>query len=261
MVEHGGEPIDGILVTRAQGVGVVTLCNPAKKNAFSPEMRRRLVVELQALGEDTAIRAIVLTGQGKDFCAGADLGRMASRADWPLLSKRLAIADTQPLVHILTAGAKPVVAAVEGDAFGGGFSIALACDFIVAARTARFSTAFARMGLFPDMGMLHTLTRRVGVGTARRLLFLAEPFDGIRAFELGVADILAEPGDTVAHAIALAREFEAMSPIATGAIKAALASDLTRLDDVLRMEVDLAPMCSTSPEHIALRARFLEKKS
>src|SRR3546814_3690326 len=143
-------------------------------------------------------------------------------------------------------GTKPMIASVEGDAFGAGCSIAIACDVVVATPTSRFGTSFGKIGLVPDMGMLYTLVQRIGRPRAARMMMLATTASGAEAVTTGLADELAEPGGALEHAMKIARQYEAVAPMSVALIKSALGSHIASVEDVIRTELDLVPHATSS---------------
>jgi enoyl-CoA hydratase/carnithine racemase len=181
-----------VLVERHGAVAVVTMNLPARRNALGLTLSTELSRVLTELQDDADVRAVVLHG-GRHFCVGGDL----SGLDVPSLAMRSAMVVGQRMIRALTGGRLPVVAAVEGSAFGAGFSLALACDFVVVDEQSTFGSAFAKIGLTPDYGMMWTLPQRVGMGLAREILMFAEPIKGARAVQIGLADRLVEPGQVL----------------------------------------------------------------
>jgi 2-(1,2-epoxy-1,2-dihydrophenyl)acetyl-CoA isomerase len=212
-----GEPV--VLTTDEDRVRIITLNRPEVRNALDIPLRVELIGAIEAAMGDEGVRVLVLTGAGGAFCAGGDISIMSG------LSRDEA-ADraelTQRVVRTLWAGTKPVLAAVEGPAFGAGLSLALACDRIVAAADARFGAAFARIGLAGDMGVLATLPARLGPARARQFLMFAEQVKAPDALAMGLIDVVTEPGNAVAAALDDARKLAAGPPLALAAIKAAI---------------------------------------
>ncbi len=155
-----------------RGVRTVTINRPESKNAITVPMRGILAELMRDSHADPDVRAIVITGAGGTFCSGADVKGMEQLTD--LESARARVETIQNVARSIATGATPVVAAVEGIAFGAGLGIALACDHIVAAADARLSAAFVNVGLFADIGVLFTLPQRVGPARARTMMLLAQ---------------------------------------------------------------------------------------
>jgi enoyl-CoA hydratase/carnithine racemase len=223
-------------------------------------MRRRAGALLAELAVDAGCRAVVLTGAGGHFCAGADLSRVDEGAPHP---GPLALRENQRevllLIERLVSGPKPVVAAVEGLAVGGGLSMALACDHVVAARTARLGTAFSRIGIIGDMGILWTLKERVGLAAAKRLLALSSQLSGEEAHALGMVDELAEEGGALAAAQAMARRYAEAAPLSVAYVKAAYGQGINTLADACRAELDYLPLVTQSNDFRNAVAAFKKK--
>lgn len=241
--------IEGVKVARHASTAIITLSNLASRNAFYPEMRRQLTSTLRDLGTATGVSAIIITGAHGHFCTGADLKRVAARAEPPTaMETRENMKEVLELFRQIRGGPRPVIAAVEGDAYGAGCSIALACDVVVTAPTARFGIAFTRIGLFPDMGMIYTLRERVGPTRARRMMMSGAVIDGRTAHDVGVADELVDDGDVLGRALEVAREFDAVAPIPVALIKAAMSADQSGIERAIETELDLVPLAASSED-------------
>ncbi|MFI0368919.1 enoyl-CoA hydratase/isomerase family protein [Actinomadura sp. 1N219] len=214
-------------------VRVLRLNRPAKRNAFTLESMAALQERLDDGLADPEIRAFVLTGSEGTFCAGVDIAVLENATVAGTYGNLNALHRT---VRTLAAGAKPVVAAVEGHAVGAGLSLALACDLVVAAEDATFRCAFPRLGLMADLGLLWSLPKRVGDGRARRMLLLDEPVRGDEAAGIGLADYPAAPGEALPAAMDVARRLAEQPPMAVAFTKAMLAGGHQSLDAILRHE-------------------------
>jgi enoyl-CoA hydratase/carnithine racemase len=198
-------------------VRVLTLDDPARRNALSLQMREELNTALYEAMEDPACRAVVLTGAGGYFCAGGDPSSM------PVDDPAAGYARLGVLAEVVTSlvqGPKPVVAAVAGPAFGSGLSLAAACDYVVAEPAARFCASFGRVGLIADGGLMWTLPRRVGPARARALLLRGTVLDSETAYGYGLVDERSAPEQQLALAVERATELAAGPPLATAATKA-----------------------------------------
>ncbi len=211
---------DPIVRSRNEGrhVGLVELCRPPD-NFFSVEMVARAADALEAFDADDEVRAVVLCAQGKHFSAGADFsapaGGVASTTE-----------DLYAAAVRLFRTRKPIVAAVQGAAIGGGLGLALAADFRVAAAEARFSANFARLGFHQGFGLSVTLPRLVGEQMAAELLYTGRRVGGDEALTLGLADRLAPLESVREAAVALAVEIAGSAPLAVESIRATLRGDL-----------------------------------
>lgn len=248
---------DPVIVERDGAVAIVRLNLPGKRNALVPELVTALSAVLDTIAVDRSVRAVVLTGNGGAFCAGGDLGGMEPSD--PLGSTAMMRA-CQGVVRRITALPQPVVAAVEGAAFGAGFSIALACDLVVVAPSSRFCAAFGKVGLMPDLGLLWSLPQRVPMGRARELLMLCEVVGGQAAVAEHIADVLTPEGEVVSTALARAQRLAVAAPGAVAAVRRALAAWPQGLDDVLRAEEVGQAMLIATADHDGARKAFFEKR-
>ena len=249
---------DPVLLSRDGEVAVVTLNEPERRNALSLNMREVLFEILdEAMASDA--RAIVLAGAGGNFCSGGDIKSFDPGA--PLVEIRDRLNRLHRVARILLTGKKPVIAAVDGYAFGAGVSLALACDHVVAAKDSRFCASFNRVALMGDLGLLYTLPLRVGMGKARELLMLGEIVEAAEALTIGLVDRLVEPGQVLAAAIERAKLFAASPPVALAMTKSALARMPASLDEVLQMELDGQSALFQTADHAEGRAAFLEKRA
>lgn len=249
---------DLVLCAVEDGVAIVTLNNPRTRNALSRDMLLQLGDRLEALRIDAGCRAVLLQGAGGTFCSGGDVSGMQERRTLPIGRERMVIAHR--CVQLIRQMGKPVVSAVEGNAAGAGFSLALVADYVVAARDAKFVSGFAKVGLIPDMGLMHSLMTRAGLGQAKRLLMSSRPVGGEEAHRLGIVDQLAEPGEALAEARAVALEMAAHAPIPVALIKAAYARGMARLEDALDFEMDNQAALYLTADHREAVAAFIDKR-
>ena len=240
------------------GVLTLTLARPEALNALDRALKSELLAAFQAAARAASVRAVVLTGAGRAFCAGQDLreaglsgsaiGREVREAYIPLV---LAIARLE----------KPVVAAVNGVAAGAGLALALACDVRLAADSASFLCAFGRVGLVPDSGVSWFLPRLVGPGRAAEMILGGEAVDAARAERIGLVERVVAPDSLLGEAQALAARLAGGSPLATGLAKRALAaSQQTSLEAALEFEAELQAVAGRSEDHAEGLAAFLEKR-
>ncbi len=220
-------------------VAVVTIDRPQRRNALGSELMAQLGSALASAERDNNVRSIVLTGTSPAFCAGSDLKELAG----------LSIAEmchhesvTAAFARAMGYRAKPVIAAVEGYALGGGFILAASCDIVVSASNARWHLPEAPNGWLPPWGLM-ALIARVGPVRARRLTWGAKPIDAVEAERIGLVDDLAEPGTALAHAIQVARDLAAVPPEAIASTKRFfepfIMADAERLDEVASREFAL----------------------
>jgi len=251
-----------VLISLEAGVQTITLNRPDKLNAFIPEMHQELRRALEQALDDAAIRAVLLTGAGRAFCAGQDLSQRKVDPGAAPIDLSVSLGSYyNPLVRRLRELPKPVVCAVNGVAAGAGANIALACDVVLAARSASFVQSFARLGLVPDSGGTWFLPRLVGPARAMGLALLAEPLRAEDAERWGLIWKVLDDDQLVPEAVALARKLAAGPTKGYGLIKRALhASQGNSLDAQLDLERDLQREAGFSEDYRKGVAAFLEKK-
>lgn len=205
-----------IRTERVGTVGVVTLDRPGRRNALGTELVRGLSASLRRFDVDSEVAAMVITGAPPAFCAGSDLKALAALSTEGMCEHELGNAAVVRSIGNLT---KPVVAAVEGYALGGGFMLALGCDVVVSAVNARWHLPEVTNGWIPIWGM-HSLVARVGPARARQLSWGAGDMDGQEAKRWGVVDHLAEPGEALSRALQIASALAALPAEAVRSVKA-----------------------------------------
>lgn len=247
-----------VLVDDDGAVRTIALNRPEVRNAIDIPLRLELADALEGADADDSVRVVVLTGVGTNFCSGGDISTMQlMTVDDARARANLA----QRVIRAIWSTPKPVLAAVEGAAFGAGAALAAACDRVVAARDARFATTFTNVGLAGDMGTFASLPRRVGVSRAKQMLLLPQPFGADQACEWGLVDTLAEPGAALAAARSDAQRLAAGPAEAYGVIKSMLATTVGRDPlDVLDMEVDHQARLFGSADFAEGIAAFKEKR-
>ena len=254
-----------LLYQASDGVATLTLNRPEVLNAFSTAMQRELAAVVLRLADDDAVRAVVLTGAGRAFCAGGDIGEMEGEgaADpTPLASRnkmhQMLTSVLMPLVQL----EKPVIAAINGAAVGAGMNLALAADITVAADNARFSQAFVKVGLVPDTGGLYLLTRLIGLNRAKELCFTGRMLGAPEALNMGLVNEVVPAAELMPRAQALARELASGATAAIGLTKSLLnmASTAT-LEEMAEFEAyALAVVLATEDHREGIRA-FREKRA
>lgn len=247
-----------IIVEQHSGYRQITLNRPDRLNALTVEMGAALMAALDAAACDDDCRALLLTGAGRGFCAGQDLTAIAGASSAEI--ERL-LDHYHPLIEKIRALPIPVVAAVNGVAAGAGANFALACDIVLAARSATFVQAFARIGLVPDCGGTWFLPRLVGMARARALMMLAEPLPAVTAAAWGLIWQAVEDDRLLSEAQALAARLASGPTVALGLIKQALdESAFNGLDDQLGLESELQVEAAETPDHAEGVRAFLEKR-
>lgn len=265
VTNRGSAEESSVLIERDlkdDGVAIVTLNQPARRNALTLELKNALVEALKEVGGDREVRAVVLTGAGKAFCVGQDLGEHAEslRAD-PSHAFDTVAQHYNPIVRSLVEMPKPVVAAVNGAAVGAGLGFALACDLRLAAEGASFATAFAGIGLTADSGLSASLVHAVGASRAGELMLLAEAFTAEQAREWGLVRAVVPAGELLESALELARRLAAGPTAAYVEIKRALAfGAVSPLDAVLAAEGEAQARLGLTADHQDAVEAFLGKR-
>jgi len=198
---------------------VLTIHNPEHRNALGPEMYAAGVEALNAAESNPEVRCVVLTGEGEVFCAGGNLQRLQANRQKPPEVQAQSIEELHTWIEAIRAFPKPVIAAVEGPAAGAGFSLALACDLIVAARNAVFVMAYSGVALSPDGGGSWSLARALPRQLATELLMAGERIGAQRLHELGVVNRLCDAGQALGTALDWAAKLGARAPNALTSIK------------------------------------------
>lgn len=246
-----------VRVEVADRVATVVLNRPDSLNALNADMRRELLASLQSLARDEAVRVVVLTGEGRGFCSGADLrGGEVERQ-----FRRVVTQEYNPLIRAIRDLPKPVIAAVNGVAAGAGVSLALACDLVYAAEEARFIQAFIKIGLVPDSGSTRVLVRALGRHRAAQLIFTGEPLSAAEAQAAGLVNEVV-PGDRLASRVRdVAARLSAAPTTALGYAKRLMnrAEDAT-LDETLAAEAALQELAGRTQDHAEGVAAFAEKR-
>lgn len=243
-------------------VATITLNRPDKLNAFTTAMLGQFTAALQRASDDEAVRAVVITGAGRGFCAGQDLGDRAVAAsdEAPDLGESLEN-RYNPIVRAIRAMPKPVIMAVNGVAAGAGANIALAGDIVIAARSARFIQSFARIGLLPDSGGTFVLPRTLGRARAMGLALLGEALDASTAAQWGLIWDVVDDEDLSAVTAELALRLAAGPTAGYAKIKQAInAASVNTLDDQLDLERDLQREAGRSRDYAEGVAAFMEKR-
>jgi enoyl-CoA hydratase/carnithine racemase len=247
-----------VKVARHGNIAVMTITNPGKKNAFGLKMREGMISAFRHLMYfDKETRAVVLTGADGAFCSGGDISEMK---DMGLLRWRERLILTAGVPRAMLTGPKAVVAAVEGVAFGAGWSLAMASDYVVASGNARFCAAFARVGLIPDTALMWTLTQRIGRTRARQYMMLATEITAADALSQRIIDEVAEPGQALTRALAVAAQYAAMPPVSQALIKEAMAAGTDTFADALKAEVDYQSIAVATADHREAIKAFVEKR-
>lgn len=253
-----------VIVSDRDHVRTLTLNRAAKRNALDDPSRDALLAQLRRAETDVSVRAVVVTGSGPAFCAGGDIGSMADRlaapADTVAETGWRRQLRTHTLVRTLHDLSKPTVAAVNGAATGLGADLALACDFVIAAESARIAMSYVLRGLIPDGGAVYFLPRRVGLARAKELILTGRTLDATEALAIGLVD------DVVPDAGLPTRVSEFLRPIVRNSTLAvSLAKELLNrssesdIDSVFASTREAQAICYTSAEHRAAVTAFMDR--
>ena len=253
-----------VLLDRLEGgVLTLTLNRPERLNALNGALIEGLSAGIKRAGTEPECRAVLITGAGRGFCAGADLANRAfAPGDAPPDLGQALEKGLNPIIRGIRNLPKPVVCAVNGPAAGAGANIALACDIVLAAKSAQFLQAFARIGLIPDAGGTFVLPRLVGDARARALMMLAEPIAAEQAQAIGMIYRAVDDEDLMGEAHTVAERLAAGPTHALGLMKRALAASPTNaLDAQLDLERDLQREAGAGDDYLEGVRAFLDKRA
>lgn len=251
-----------VLTNVAHGIGTITLNRPEARNALNMPMRQGLASAVAQMRDDASVHTVVITGNGGAFCSGGDLGQMldTSQNGLPWRNRMRSLHQWFPeLVNL----EKPVIAAVDGPAFGAGLSLALAADFVIATRRAKFCAVFGRIGLVPDLGCMYLLPRVVGHQQAKELVFTARTVAAAEAQQLGMVYEVVEDAAALQQATqGLAARFGDASTAAIGMAKSIM-NQAFELDahTMAEMEAYAQTVCRGTDYHQDAVRRFRDKQA
>ena len=231
-----------VLVEISDHIGTATLNRSDKLNAFDPDMCEDLLEALRMLSAADAVRVIVITGAGRAFCAGADLGVLGTQGDQLVRAGRY-------IALTIRNAPKPVLASVNGPAAGGGANLALACDYRIASDQASIGQVFHKLGLGPDWGGSYFLPRLTSISKALELVWSARMVPAAEALQLGVFDRVVAHDSLAQETRALAERWASMAPLAVRKAKAALYRSLhSTLEEMLDIEIADQEVLFATPE-------------
>ena len=251
-----------VLTNVAHGIGTITLNRPEARNALNMPMRQGLASAVAQMRDDASVHTVVITGNGGAFCSGGDLGQMldTSQNGLPWRNRMRSLHQWFPeLVNL----EKPVIAAVDGPAFGAGLSLALAADFVIATRRAKFCAVFGRIGLVPDLGCMYLLPRVVGHQQAKELVLTARTVAAAEAQQLGMVYEVVEDAAALQQATqGLAARFGDASTAAIGMAKSIM-NQAFELDahTMAEMEAYAQTVCRGTDYHQDAVRRFRDKQA
>lgn len=251
-----------VLFSVDEGVGWITLNRPEKLNAFADRMRRELVDVVDRAAHDGDVRVLVISGAGRAFCAGADIAylrELVATGNWD--DARALVEAGNTLVSTIRALPKPVIAAVNGSAAGGGANLALACDLRVASDRASLGQTFNRIGLHPDWGGTYFLPRLVGPAKALEIILTGEMVDAQEALRIGLFNRVVPHDQLLEETRALARLLAAKPPVAVALAKRAVYEGSTAgLAQMLERELANQIRCFQTEDAKEGISAFMEKR-
>lgn len=248
-----------LLVEREDKVLKIILNKPESRNALDMDMRAELSQVLESVSKNPDIRALILTGNGKAFCAGGDLKTM--QGPFPAFATRKRLKDLHAWLKILINLEIPVIAAVNGVAAGAGANLAFACDIIIASEEARFVQSFVKVGLIPDAGGLFFLPRLVGLPKAKELMLTGRMIDASEAERIGLVNRVVTSDQLMPTALEMASQFSNSPSKAIALMKRILnLSPTSDLDSILELEAIGQEICFGTEDFEEGRTAFLEKR-
>lgn len=252
--------MSSILLQINDAIAFITLNRPDKMNAFNREMALQLQTILQQCNQDTTVRAICLTGNGKAFCAGQDISEL-TQPNAPGFEQILS-QHYNPIITLLRTIPKPIIAAVNGVAAGAGANIALACDIVIAANTASFIQAFSKIGLIPDSGGTFFLPRLIGFQKATAIMMLGDKITASEAEKMGMIYKVIEANDFEIETKKLATTLAALPTMALAYTKQALNESLLHnFAEQLQLEDTLQYKAAQTKDYAEGIAAFIEKRT
>lgn len=257
------DEFEKILFEINEGVATITINRPEARNALDEAVRRDLNLAIAHIekGSKGNIHAAILTGAGGAFCAGGDISALRNSSGKPAAEMRERLRSSHQLMTRWYNLDIPTIAAVSGAAAGAGFSLALACDFVLAELNARFILSFGRIGLVPDWGALYLLPRIVGLQKAKELCFSARILEAKEAYDIGIVYKVVDNKEVLSEAKTLASRFQNASSLSIGMTKSMLNSSYERdLKTSLEIESSAQAIANNSDYHREAVKRFLNKQ-
>ncbi len=248
-----------IIYTKEGGIAAITLNRPDKRNAFTPEMSDSLYRAIEDAAKDGKVRVLTITGTGQSFCSGADVRAMAQRAGQP--GDKSAEGRNMPMGLLLHKFPKPVIAAVNGVAVGGGLDLALSCDIRIASDRARFAEVFIRRGLIPAMGGTYFLPRLVGIDRACLLIWTGDMLDAKEAERIGLVTMVVPHDELESTTRELAEKLAKGPPLAIQKAKLAIYEGLKlSLEETLQYVAPFMRELQATEDHKEGARAFVEKR-
>jgi 2-(1,2-epoxy-1,2-dihydrophenyl)acetyl-CoA isomerase len=244
---------------KQNAAGILRFNRPERLNAFEGVMVQEVPVALRELLNDESVRAVIITGNGKGFCAGADVNFLMELAAAKDLARgKILVSSGSEIVEMIHAAEKPVIAAINGPVAGGGAGIALSCDIRIMAQSASIGFTFSRIGLHPDLGCTYFLPRLVGPAKAAELFMSGDMISAGEALRLGMVNQLVPDDELMPTALKLAETLAEKSPLALRLIKKGLHQTFEQpLDAMLKYEIYAQSLCFESQEAVEALQKFL----
>lgn len=242
-----------------ENIGYVTISRPKAMNALNTDVLRELWEVFTEIGKDGGLRAVIVTGEGRAFVAGADIAEM--RGLNALEGRRMMVLGHQ-VMDLIESTEKPVIAAVNGYALGGGCELAMACDIRIASEKARFAQPEVGLGIIPGFGGTQRLARLVGKGMAKYMILTGTTIDAVEAYRIGLVEKVTSPENLMAEAEKTAKKIASNAPIAVAAAKSAINNGLNMdLKSAGRFEIETFTSVFGSEDKAEGMAAFLEKRA
>jgi 2-(1,2-epoxy-1,2-dihydrophenyl)acetyl-CoA isomerase len=248
-----------VLLKKTGGIAEVVMNRPETLNSLHPLLVKGLISTLRDLDGDNEIRVVILTGAGKGFCSGGDLSSL-EKVEGALAARKY-VADAGGIVSTIVNMKKPVIAMVNGAAAGAGFNVALACDIVFCAGSAKFIQSFANIALVPDCGGMYFLPKTVGLHRAKELMFTAEVVTSELALELGLVNRVFDKEELREKTYEYAEKLVQAAPVALSYVKKVLnQSHHLDLEQILEKEADLQALCLLTEDNKEGIKAFKEKR-
>ncbi|MEH6941730.1 enoyl-CoA hydratase/isomerase family protein [Bacillus sp. JJ722] len=252
------EHYENIKIENEYGISLVTLNKPEIRNALIPGLKSELCDFFEKSRMDSSIKVIILTGAGSSFCAG---GNLKSQTNANVIDMRTRVKEIQQLIQVILNVEKPIIAAVNGAAAGAGFSLALACDLIIASKSSSFIQSFTKVGLIPDLGSAYFLPQLVGPYLAKKMMFLSESIPAEKAYELQFVNEVVEDDLLLEKAFEIGRRLVEGPAISIGLTKNLINKVLNNnLQEFLDLEASYQALCSETDDFKEGVASFFEKR-
>jgi len=236
------------LLRKKNGIATVTINSPKTCNALSPSVIAEVVKALQKVQDDSSVRAVILTGAGKAFSAGGNLDNIEEMVT--SRKTRKYIFDIAAIVNLILDMPKPVIAMVNGIAAGAGFNLALACDIIFCARSARFAQSFVKLGLIASCGATYFVPRAVGLYKAKEIMFTGDFIDAERAVLCGLANRVIDDDKLQKETYGFAEKLTRGAPLAISLMKKVMNHNVKQnFQNLLELEVGIQSLCVESEDH------------